>query len=286
MKKMLVLIFIILGLPAWVFAGDIDSPGVPSAGSGMYTLQQLYNYLNLGTEPPIPGSFQEPSAGPGPTMKTTTNIYDDTKAKFDQCDAQASDVAAGKKFFSTEDGSWGVQTGTGGGGSSAAVPKTGQTTSYAAGDDGDLVKGVAWPNPRFTDNSNGTVTDNLTGLIWLKNANCFGAKSWLIALSDCSNLANGSCGLLDESSVGDWRLPNVRELHSLIGYGFYGPALSNAAGTAQWVEGNPFTAVQSNYYWSSTTYSVNTGIAWFVYLGSGDVGVNNKDGTFYVWPVR
>jgi hypothetical protein len=31
------------------------------------------------------------------------------------------------------------------------VPKTGQTTSYATGDDGDLEKGVAWPNPRFTD---------------------------------------------------------------------------------------------------------------------------------------
>jgi len=58
----------------------------------------------------------------------------------------------------------------------APVPKTGQTTSYATGDDGDLEKGVAWPDPRFMDNGNGTVTDNLTGLIWLKNANCFGAE--------------------------------------------------------------------------------------------------------------
>lgn len=54
----------------------------------------------------------------------------------------------------------------------APVPKTGLTTSYAPGDDGALQKGVAWPNPRFTDNNNGTITDNLTGLIWLKNANC------------------------------------------------------------------------------------------------------------------
>ena len=46
------------------------------------------------------------------------------------------------------------------------------------GSDGDLQKGVAWPNPRFTDNANGTVTDNLTGLIWLKNANCFGRPVW------------------------------------------------------------------------------------------------------------
>ncbi len=57
----------------------------------------------------------------------------------------------------------------------APVPRTGQTTSYAVRDDGALQKGVAWPTPRFTDNNNGTITDNLTGLIWLKNANCIGA---------------------------------------------------------------------------------------------------------------
>ena len=53
----------------------------------------------------------------------------------------------------------------------APVEKTGQTTSCAAGDDGALKKGVAWPSPRFTDNADGTVSDNLTGLIWLKQAN-------------------------------------------------------------------------------------------------------------------
>jgi hypothetical protein len=49
----------------------------------------------------------------------------------------------------------------------APVPKTWQTTSYGTGDDGDLRKGVAWPDPRWTDNGDGTVTDHLTGLIWL-----------------------------------------------------------------------------------------------------------------------
>ena len=58
----------------------------------------------------------------------------------------------------------------------APVPKSGQTSSNATGDDGDLQRGVAWPDPRFTDNGDGTVTDNLTGLIWLKNANCFGTR--------------------------------------------------------------------------------------------------------------
>ena len=48
------------------------------------------------------------------------------------------------------------------------LPKTGQKTSYATGDDGALRKGVSWASPRFTDNGDGTVTDNLTGLVWLK----------------------------------------------------------------------------------------------------------------------
>jgi hypothetical protein len=52
----------------------------------------------------------------------------------------------------------------------APVPKTGQTPTVPldpapGGSDGNLQKGVAWPNPRFTDNGNGTVTDNLTNLV-------------------------------------------------------------------------------------------------------------------------
>ena len=55
---------------------------------------------------------------------------------------------------------------------SAPVPKTGQTISFGTGDDGDLQMGAKWPNPRFTDKEDGTITDNLTGLTWLKDANC------------------------------------------------------------------------------------------------------------------
>jgi Protein of unknown function (DUF1566) len=108
------------------------------------------------------------------------------------------------------------------------VPQTGQTASYAAGDDGAQQKGVAWPTPRFTDNNNGTITDNLTGLIWLKNANCFGQKMWGQALTDANALADGDCGLTDDSVASDWRLPNINELHSLIDFGTLSPALPAA----------------------------------------------------------
>lgn len=167
----------------------------------------------------------------------------------------------------------------------APVEKTGQTTSYATGDDGDLEKGVTWPSPRFTDNGDGTVTDNLTGLIWLMNANCGGQMTWNQALNDCNTLASGSCGLTDDSVAGDWRLPNVKELQSLIHYGFCAPCLPDAAGTSQWSEGDPFFAVQSDRYWSSTTYAGYTGAAWFVSMGSGYVFSVDK-GSYYVWPVR
>ena len=54
------------------------------------------------------------------------------------------------------------------------VPQTGQTNTFTPGDDGDIGVGVTLPTPRFTDNGDGTITDNLTALMWLKNANCAG----------------------------------------------------------------------------------------------------------------
>jgi uncharacterized protein DUF1566 len=172
-------------------------------------------------------------------------------------------------------------------GAPAPVEKTGQTTGYEAGDDGNLTMGVVWPDPRFTDNLDGTVTDNLTGLIWLKNANRFGQKSWSDALNDCNTLAADGTNLADGSVAGDWRLPNVKELQSLIHYGVCWPALPNTAGTGKWTEGDPFSGVESHAYWSSSTYANNTDTAWLVTLHYGNVNFDFKDNYhYYVWPVR
>lgn len=170
----------------------------------------------------------------------------------------------------------------------AKVEKTGQITSYSStgGEDGDLKKGVAWPKPRFTDNGNGTVTDRLTKLIWLKKANAFGVRTWEQALAGAKGLASGLAGLTDGSKAGDWRLPNVKELQSLIDFAYYDPALSSASGTSQWTNGNAFSDVQTDYYWTSTTYSSNTTDAWYVFLYDGYVGIDDKTNTYSVWPVR
>ncbi len=168
------------------------------------------------------------------------------------------------------------------------LPQTGQTTCYDTagnviacantGQDGDWQAGVAWPSPRFTDNGNGTITDNLTGLIWLKNANCFGARVWANALNDANTLNSGECGLSDGSVGGDWRLPNVNELESLIN--------AEQSNTATWLNGQGFSNVQAVYYWSSTTSAYYTIYAWVVYMWHGGVTYDGKNYGYSVWPVR
>ena len=160
----------------------------------------------------------------------------------------------------------------------APTPKTGQTTSYTTGDDGDLKKGVAWPDPRFSDNGDGTVTDGLTGLIWMKNADCFGKQTWANALSKVAGLNNGkeTCSGYTGKHA-DWHLPDRKELFSLIDAEKHDPALPS---------GHPFSDVQSSYYWSSTSNAYYTDHAWYVYLYDGYVNSYGKTSSYYVWPVR
>ena len=245
---------------------------------------------------------RSPFNRPCPPVSTTTTIPSGCPYEMVDCETKCVDPMTDEDFCGVDSSCLGgVICGASekcilgvcedvGGGSvyPAPVEKTGQTTSYATGDDGDLEKGVAWPNPRFTDNSDGTVTDNLTGLIWLKNANCYGARTWDNALSDSNGLADGSCELTDGSSSGEWRLPNRRELLTILHDGYLGPSLSDTVGTGQWSEGDPFFNVQPDKYWSSTTYPLSGGpvYAQFVDVDDGFLSSTNKSNALYVWPVR
>jgi hypothetical protein len=95
----------------------------------------------------------------------------------------------------------------------ARVPQTGLTACWdvagspiscaETGQDGEIQAGVALPTPRFMDRGNGTVRDQLTGLLWLKKADCFPSRAWTQALTDAKTLASGMCGLTDGSKPGD-----------------------------------------------------------------------------------
>ena len=193
----------------------------------------------------------------------------------------------------------------------APVPKTGSTgcwdengdervchpcvigggPCYPTGQDGMWQKGVALPEPRFTDNADGTITDNLTGVNWMENANCFDFNTWQEALDYCNDLSAGTCGLTDGSSAGDWRLPNRRELFSLIDDGFAWYSIPNTAGTEQWSEGDPFYNLSgpdgpAKTYWSSTTCMNILTQAWYVVMSSGAVNHEIKSSVYRVWCVR
>ena len=150
------------------------------------------------------------------------------------------------------------------------IPQTGQKISYAAGDDGNLRIGKPWPTPRFADNGDETVTDRLTGLMWTKNADqANGILDWEEALSKSAACAEGG--------YTDWRLPNRKELESLIDLGSFHPALP---------PGHPFENVKANYYWSSTTTANLEDSAWILHLNIGMITMDDKGGTHYVWYVR
>ncbi|MCX6354999.1 MAG: fibrinogen-like YCDxxxxGGGW domain-containing protein [Candidatus Aureabacteria bacterium] len=102
---------LLTGMSGAALAGSLDSPGAPSAGSGMYTLQNLYDYIVSGSALEVQSGFQEPTSGPGSTMKTTKEIGDMLNSLYAQCPVTTADVKSGVKFFCTQAGSWGVQTG-------------------------------------------------------------------------------------------------------------------------------------------------------------------------------
>jgi hypothetical protein len=142
---------------------------------------------------------------------------------------------------------------------------------------------------RFTDLGNGTVRDNETGLIWLKNANCFRWKKWDKAMELAADLASGQCGLEDGSIAGDWRLPAVWEWEGLFVKKYRNPSLSNTAGTGKWKPGDPFDNVQNLYYWTSDYFADPTGRlehSYCVYLYYGVVHTKERALGLFVWPVR
>lgn len=166
------------------------------------------------------------------------------------------------------------------------LPKTGQTKCYDAidgslidcegtGQDGDIQAGIEWPQPRFSDNGDGTLTDNLTGLMWLKDGACLGPmKTWQWALDRVADFNKDpvkyNCTNYTASHT-DWVLPNVNELESLLNV--------EDEGSRGWLASQGFLNIAASYYWSSTTITEDTNSAWsFNTTKNYVIGLNKPDG--------
>jgi hypothetical protein len=111
-----------------------------------------------------------------------------------------------------------------------------------------------------------TVVDQGTGLEWQKSDDAT-LRNWQNALAYCENLS------LDSQT--DWRLPNIRELKSIVDIRRFYPGIDPA-----------FTS-QLAYYWSATTVTnCPTTSAWTVSFANGDDNWYVKSKSYYVRCVR
>ena len=138
----------------------------------------------------------------------------------------------------------------------------------------DSLQRTGCPNDanRFSDNGDGTVTDNCTGLMWQKDPGdvtpvVFDNVPWCEALRYCNEL--------QFAGHGDWRLPNVRELQSLVDYG------SEAEFSL-----DPLFSERQSLYWTSTSYLRFPDRAWHVNFTGGNVNNSSKDELLPVRAVR
>ena len=147
-----------------------------------------------------------------------------------------------------------------------SIPCTGQMQDAASR------AGVPWPSPRF-EPAGETFIDLLTGLAWWHDANpAEFPLSWSEAFEFIAQMNQTAWG-----GHADWRLPNRRELRSLIDYGHHRPALPPDL---------PARHVFQSWYWTSTTAAIHPDHAWYVDLAGGRMFYGGKDQRYMVWPVR
>jgi len=165
----------------------------------------------------------------------------------------------------------------------AGVLKTGQTKCWpyigindpaiscaGTGQDGDFQVGVA---RSYTDSGDGTITDNATGLMWEKLVNLdFAANAsnphdadntynpWTAAFQKISDLNAANFG-----GYSDWRLPNIRELRSLVFFGASSPAIDSAFNNI----GSNSRTRSTGTYWSSSSWPNQPFLAWAVSFSTG-----------------
>lgn len=141
---------------------------------------------------------------------------------------------------------------------------------------------VRQPQSDYTDHGNGTVTHAKTGLMWKR---CSEATSEMWTGSMCYGSpetytwANALSKAKDSSFAGhsDWRVPNKKELESIIETCGWNPAINATR----------LSASSSLYsYWTATSFAPNVDSAWTVDLSDGGIGAYSKTSTQYVRLVR
>jgi len=156
------------------------------------------------------------------------------------------------------------------------LPDTGQTKCYQSvypyaeiSCDGSGQDGAYSMNPlSYTDNGDGTVTDNNTGLMWQRQDDA-NYRLWDSAVEYCNNLTLGS--------YSDWRLPSKKEFITIFDYSlpYPGPMINSI-----------FTNTKLSAYWSSTSDAQFSNRAWKLFFNRGSILQDYKSSFSFVRCVR
>ncbi|WP_052360069.1 DUF1566 domain-containing protein [Solidesulfovibrio alcoholivorans] len=147
-----------------------------------------------------------------------------------------------------------------------------ETPCPGSGQDAAFPHAAGRHAPRFAAVGTGLVQDTATGLVWPVDAGIAGfPMPWESALAAAARMAADA--VLGRT---DWRLPNRRELRSLVSYGQSRPSLP---------AGHPFENVFAGWHWTSTTAAPAPGYAWYVHFEGGRMFYGKKDQDCLCWPV-
>ena len=140
----------------------------------------------------------------------------------------------------------------------------------------DTGSGIHGVNRTFTWSASGTAEDGTAFMLFLDTLNnkCDGDETTPCTRNrNCRGIGNGKCG---HAGFRNWRMPNVKELQSIVDYGVFAPAIDATF---------PGETTAASY-WSSTSDAFDPPFAWFVDFSSGLVGPDGKGVTLRVRAVR
>ena len=299
---LLVLFGLSLGmvLPAADFDGDgTGDIAIFRASSGLWAIRGVTRvYFGTTGDRPVPGDYDgsgtdstaifRPSSGLW-AVRDVTRVYFGSASDEPRPGDYNGDGTGDIGIFRGSSGLWAVRGitrvyyGTSG---DAAIspgrvarpgrlPVTGQTFSYQIGDDGYYQIGGPFRYEKrwYFGYNEWVVIDHNTDLMWARNGDGEGCAwgqqtDWNSAIDWCNNLLF--------FGYDDWRLPNVKELQTIVNYGATSPAINTTY----------FSNTKLDDYWSSTTYDDDASEVWAGCFIRGTISRNYKTSNIYLRAAR